>query len=181
MYSEEEFFAETTPHAEHVDSASPGSTRQLQRLAGATVLLVTVGVVGGMIVLSGVSSPASRRRGGARPSTANGSLPPAGDRVARMQASTGMPVAPARRVDRGVTAPHVGARKQQAGSRRRSLTEPPHRATPQGEVTQTVNVRDPAQAVLEADAETAVNVAEPTTGASVASPQPVQIEFGFER
>lgn len=182
VYSEEEFFAETTPHAEHVDAASPGSTeRQLQRLAGATVLLVTVGMVGGMIVVSSVSSPASRRRGGARSSTASGSLPPAGDRIARMQASTGMPVAPARRVDEGGTAPHVGPRNQQAGWRRRSLTKPPHRLRPRVAFTQTVSVQDPARVVPSVEAGTPVNVTEPTTGASVASPQPVQIEFGFER
>jgi hypothetical protein len=182
VYSEDEFFAETTPHAEHVDAASPGSTeRQLQRLAGATVLLVTVGVVGGMIVVSSVSSPASRRRGGARSSTASGSQPPAGDRIARMQASAGMPDGTGRSVDRGGTAPHVGGRKRQAGWRRRSLTKPPHRVAPRGGVTQTVSVQDPAQVVLSVEAGTPVNVAEPTTGASVASPKPVQIEFGFER
>jgi hypothetical protein len=181
VYSEEEFFAETTPHAEHVDASRGNSERQLQRLAGATVLLVTVGVVGGMIVVSIVSSPASRRRGGARSSTASGSLPPAGDRVARMQASAGMPDVRERSVDRRGTAPHVGGREQQASSRRRPLVESPRRVRPHGVVTQTVGVQGPARVLLEADAWVPVRVAEPTAGAPVASPQPAQIEFGFER
>lgn len=182
VYSEEEFFAETTPHAEDAGAVSPGGNeRQLQRLAGATVLLVTVGVVGGMIVVASVSSPASRRRGGARSSAASRFPPPAGDRVARMQASTGMPVAPARRVDRGGTTSHVGGRKQQAGWRRRSLSKPPNRLGPRVAFTQTVSVQDPAQVVLSADAGTPVNVAEPTPGTSAASPQAAQTEFGFER
>lgn len=182
MYGEEEFFAQTTPHPEHVDAVSPGGTeRQLQRLAGATVLLVTVGVVGGMIVVSSVSSPTSRRRGGARSSAAGGSLPPAGDRVARMDASAGMPDAPERRVDRGGTAPHVGGRKQQAGWRGPAFTRPPHRVKPRVAVTQTVSVQDSAKVVLSANAGAPVSVADPTTGASAAAPQPVQTEFGFER
>ena len=152
MYSQEEFFADTTPHAEHLDAASPRSTeRQLHRLAGATVLLVTVGVVGSMIVVSTVSLPAGRRRSGARALAASGSLPPAGARVA------------------------------QAGLRRRSPAKPPHRVKPQAAVTQIVSVQGPAQVVLEANAGAPVSVAELTTRTSAASPQPVQIEFGFER
>jgi hypothetical protein len=180
VYSEDEFFADTTPHAEHVEAPSPGSTeRQLQRLAGATVLLVTVGVVGGMIVLTSVSTPASRRRGDARSSATSGSPPPAGDRMARMDASSGIPAVPERPVDRDGTAPHIGGRKQQAGSRRRALTAPPRRVRPRVAGTQTVSAR--AQAVLSANAGAPVSLAEPATETSAVSPQPVQVEFGFER
>jgi hypothetical protein len=182
VYGEEEFFAETTPHTEPANPTPDGNAEhQLQRLVGATALLVTVGVVGGMIAIASISSSAGRRRSGTRVSAAGGSPLPAGERVARMDASAGMPVAPGRRVDRDSSAPPAGERKRPAGPRRSAPAASPHRLRPRVVVAQIVSAPDSAPVVQVASAGAPVSVTDSMTGTSVASRQPVQAEFGFER
>jgi hypothetical protein len=184
VYGEDEFFADSTPHAEHLDATRPGGADvQLQRLAGATVLLAVVGAVGAAIVITSVSSiGGARRRGGVRPSASSGSPVPSGERVGLMHESPTMPSATRRPAGHaGGPRGYARAPKRQLRSRRPGVTLRGHRALPLVAVAETVSVADSAQAGQRVDAQEPPSAAAPATGSPATAPQPGQVEFGFER
>jgi hypothetical protein len=169
LYGEEEFFADA-PLDERISMAPAGpGGQQLQRLAGATMLLAAVGAVGGLIAITGVSSVAgARRRGGARLAAATGSAVPTRSDVSRARTSSGVRITREQRTEPARSAPRADGRDQEhaAASRHRRARVA---------VTVPVSVATPAQVPVQPSA------ADMTASAPVVRRQPVQVEFGFER
>lgn len=187
MYGEQEFFADAPHEDERFQETLAGAGgRQLQRLAGVTVLLAAVSAVGGLVALTSLPSVAGgRRRGGTRFVADTDSqrsvsqrprrVQPRGYRAARSLARPG-----AATLTSG--APLAGARP--AGSRPTS-TRPSSAhlsllkavGERRGSQTEVAYTRGAAPE----DVEGAASVAKVPSGAAVL-PQPSgQVEFGFER
>jgi hypothetical protein len=182
VYGEEEFFADTTAHDDRVGGTALGSgDRQLQRLAGVTVLLAAVGAVGGVIVITSISPSSSRRRGGARSPAASGSSLAVNDRAASMNSSASKAPAPDRPADGSGSGSRAGGGKQQARSRRPALPAQPHRGRERIALAEDVNVADPEQAAQSVNGRALVSVADSSARTPAVAAQPVQGEFGFER
>jgi hypothetical protein len=176
LYGEEEFFAATPPD-ERIGPLPPGpSGNQLQRLAGATVLLAALGAVGGLIAVTGVASLAgSRRRGSVRLAVATGSVLPTRPDVWRARRSAGVQFARERAMQ-----PAHSARR--AGTRARGTVVAPRRRGDRVAITTSGKSASPAPAPLQPGATAMPSGAtEMTAGAPVVRRQPVQFEFGFER
>lgn len=176
MYGEEEFFADTTADGEQVHASFGSGDCQLRRLAGATVLLAAVGAVGGVIALTSISSPGSRRRG-ARSQADSRSPLPAGEQVVPMKTSPDTLTVPGQQ--RNGAPPQLGGRRQQARSRR--LSAPLRRGPERIAVARTMVVADPRQVAQSLNGGVLASVAYSSTVTPAMALQPGQAEFGFER
>lgn len=184
MYGEEEFFA-AAPDDERIDVARPDlGGHQLQRLAGATMLLAVVGAVGGAIVLTSVPSVAGERRGGAtRGSAAMGSRAPARPRAGGGLATANVArvrIAGERPATRTGGAPKLagGAHHTVAHRRALAIARAPRKAA-----TEVAAPATSVVAVVSAPAGTpapSASAGDLTAAAAVRAPRG-QVEFGFER
>lgn len=185
VYGEDEFLAAAAPADEPVAAGHPRDGGwQLQRLVGATLLLVIVGVVGGMVAITGVwSQTGDRRRGAGRMLAAR--RPPVPVRGVSAQVHVG-PAARSRlgqSAGRRGFAPHVAGRASHVASKRVAIAASSHavgsRRRDAG--TQVENVSGSTPVVQTANAGPGVSVADAWAGAKAEAPRPVQTEFGFER
>jgi hypothetical protein len=169
LFDEQEFFASTPPE-EHIGTLPPGpGGSQLQRLAGATLLLAALGAVGGLIAVTGVASVAGgRRRGGVRLAVAGGSALATRPDVWRARRSPGVQSARERAIGPARSA-------SRAGMRERGIAYPPRRRGARVAVDGPAGAASPVQVPLRPD------VPEATASATVVRRQLVQVEFGFER
>jgi hypothetical protein len=171
VYSESEFFADGADEKRREAEHGVAGARKLQRLAGVTVLLATVGAVGGLIALASLPVlTGGRRRAGSRASADLAS-----------PARTSLPLRRQTPLLHRLTAPSRSARAHkpaggtaQAGGQRTLHGTAGGRRHPPAKIVGPTNEQTPVGAELVASA-----TASPR-GAVVLTPSG-QIEFGFER
>jgi hypothetical protein len=189
VYSEDEFFAAAAPDEDQGTASHPNSAgHQLQRIAGVTILLAVVGVVGGIVAITSVSRVAgARRRGIGRLSAASGSSGRARGGVAPVHTGMAIPSHLGKSVGRSGVAAHIAGRRSRVRTAGKRFAAPEHGGRSRGGGSREASrspvesVSGPRHVVQAADTGAPVSVADAWADTSTSAPQPVQAEFGFER
>jgi hypothetical protein len=189
VYSEDEFFAAAAPGEDQGTASPPNSaSHQLQRIAGVTILLAVVGVVGGIVAITSMSRVAgARRRGIGRLSAASGSSVRARGGVAPVHTGIAIPSHLGKLVGRSGVAARIGGRSSRVRAAGKLFAPSGHGGRSRGRGGRGAarsRVEDgsgPRHVVQAADAGARVSVADSWAGTSTSASQPVQAEFGFER